>query len=92
MYKMPEARANADETESLLEQNPVVGIQPKIQKELESLNFRDAKILAFFTIKTETSINYIMIANGHHLGSSIIILNSDMKVKLASEFKDIKIS
>ena len=33
-----------------------------------------------------------MIANGHHLGSSIKILNGDLKVKLANEFKDIKIS
>ena len=30
MYTMPEARADFDETESLLRQNPVVGKQTKI--------------------------------------------------------------
>ena len=67
-------------------------MQPEIEKELESLNFEDARILSFFRFKTEAGINYIMIAHGRHLGSSIIILNSDLEVKLAGEFKDIKIS
>ena len=64
MYKMPEDRADADEKKSLMEQNPVVRIQPRIEKELESLNFKKATILGFFTMKTDTSINYLMIARG----------------------------
>ena len=45
------------------------------------MNFDAAKILACFIIKLDDTINFVMIAKGNKLKSSIIILDSELKVK-----------
>ena len=90
MYTMPEAKSDTENTELSMEQEPVAGIQPSVEKELEDLNFSGTKILAIFRVKTETENNYVMIAEGRE--SSIIILDRELKVKDTSEIKDCKIS
>ena len=59
-----------------------------ITRELEDLNLRSSKIIAFLEIKTELSTNFAMIAKG----SSIRILDSDLKLKDTSVFDDCKIN
>ena len=54
---------------------------PKISSEAGALNFDAAKILACFTIKLDDTINFVMIAKGNKLKSSIVILDSELKVK-----------
>ena len=50
-------------------------------KELEELDFDHAEILAFFELKSEASNSFVMIAKGTKLRSSIITLDSNLKVR-----------
>ena len=54
---------------------------PKLSAETRGFDFHHAKILAFFKIKLDDTIEFVMIAKGPRLKSSIIILDSQLEVK-----------
>ena len=87
VYTMPEAQPDTEDKELSIKQEPVAGILLSKEKEIEDLNFEGAKILAIFRVKTEAGNNYVMIAQGR--GSSIIILDKELKVKNISELEGI---
>ena len=59
---------------------------------LQSSNFYGAKILLFMKVQTESGTNYLLIqAGGHHLKSSIIVLNSKLQIREVPELDGLKI-
>ena len=64
----------------LEERSPQIEKEPIVSANLHALDFTDAKIVAFRKTGAEQSINYVLIAAGEKLNSSIIILDHDLKV------------
>ena len=79
-------------SESLADEESCVNKELLVMTELEELNFEQSKILAFLEIKTELTTNFVMIASGMRLKSSIIILDGDLKLKDTSMFDGCKIN
>ena len=66
--------------------------EPTFFVELEGLSFYQAKMLAFYEVKTESGFNFVMIVLGERFRSSIIIFDNSMQVRDTSIFDGYKIS
>ena len=65
--------------------------EPKVTAEIDA-NLLNGEILAFYEVHEESETNYLMIATGQKLRSSVIVLDSDLKRKEKHEFDGCKIS
>ena len=89
LHKINEPKTEYEMSEALLQEDPRVSKEDLlITRELEYYDLRSSEIIAFLEIKTELSTNFAMIAKG----SSIMILDSDLKLKDTSVFDDCKIN
>ena len=74
VYMMPEAQPDTEYAELTVMQEPVAGILLSGEEELG--DFRDAKILAIFSVNVNSDNDYVVIAQGK---SSIITLDREKK-------------
>ena len=58
---------------------------------MEDLNFLSSQLLAFLSVKTESGTNIVLIVDGPHLKSSVIVMDNYMQRKPLPDLDNIKI-